>query len=177
MFTPNLKSAQPTATLQKYRSIQIGLHWATVLLVVFQFLTADAMGKFFDAAEDAGRLAGFPDEPVAMAHALEGGLILIFTAARLLARIAYGAPDAPASLPTLLKVISRATHYGLYLLLILVPVSGAVALYVTPDAGDIHKILKTLLLVTVGLHVAGAAYHALALRDETVRRMLPSSRT
>ena len=66
MLTPNPKSAQPTATLQKYRSVQIGLHWATVLLVVFQLLTTDAMEKFFDAAEDAGRLAGFPDEPIAM---------------------------------------------------------------------------------------------------------------
>ena len=129
------------------------------------------------SSEDAGHLAGFPSEPVAMAHAVEGGLILLLTAVRLVARAIYGAPNAPLTLPPLLRVASRGTHITLYLLLLLVPVSGAVVIYVSPEAGDVHKILKTCLLVAVGLHIAGAAYHATVLRDGTVRRMLPPGQT
>ena len=38
-------------------------------------------------------------------------------------------------------------------------------------AGDTHMAAVTALLVVIGLHLAGSAYHAFILKDDTVRRM------
>jgi len=39
--------------------------------------------------------------------------------------------------------------------------------------GDIHATLATALLAIVAMHVLGALYHALFLKDRTLQRMLP----
>jgi cytochrome b561 len=38
--------------------------------------------------------------------------------------------------------------------------------------GDIHQTVAIVLLVVIGLHVAGSLYHLLILRDRTVQRMI-----
>ena len=40
--------------------------------------------------------------------------------------------------------------------------------------GDVHQTVALLLLGVIGLHVAGALYHALILKDRVVQRILPS---
>jgi len=39
--------------------------------------------------------------------------------------------------------------------------------------GDVHSTLATALLAIVALHLAGALYHAVVLKDRTLQRMLP----
>jgi cytochrome b561 len=39
-------------------------------------------------------------------------------------------------------------------------------------AGDIHMAAATVLLVIIGLHIAGSVYHAFVLKDDTVKRMV-----
>ena len=102
----------------------------------------------------------------------------------------------PADLPRSLALLSRVTHYLLYALLIVLPLLGwanasargwAVRLFgVVPlpslttkgsalghQLGNVHATLATVLLAIVALHVGGALYHALILKDRTVQRMLP----
>ena len=136
-------------------------------------LTAEAMEEFFDKAEDAGVLAGFPTDPVAMAHALGGGTILILMLVRLGLRLAYGAPPPPASLTPALQLASRVTHYAFYVLLIALPARGMTALYLNSEAGDVHVFLKTVLLIFILAHLVGALAHAFVFKDGVVRRMLP----
>lgn len=156
-----------------YTRSQIALHWIIVALVGAQFLTADAMEAFFDKAEKVGALAGFPTNTVAIAHAVGGSAILLLMLARLGIRLTYGSPRPPQNLMPVLQLASRITHYGFYALLVALPASGMVALYVNADAGDVHVLLKTALIVLIIAHLAGALVHAFILRDGLVRRMLP----
>ena len=59
-----------------YSKPQIALHWLIVVLVAAQFVSAGAMEQFFDKAEDARELAGFPTDPEAIAHAIGAALSL-----------------------------------------------------------------------------------------------------
>jgi cytochrome b561 len=156
-----------------YTRPQIALHWVIVGLVAAQFLTADSMEGFFDKSEKAGVLAGFPSNPVAIAHAVGGSTILVLMLVRLGVRLVYGAPRAPRSLMPVLQLASRMTHYAFYVLLLALPATGVIALYVTPGAGDLHVLLKTALIILIMGHLAGALVHALILQDGVVRRMLP----
>ena len=160
-------------TTETYAKPQIILHWLIDALVVAQFLSADDMQKFFEKAEDAKVLAGFPTGTTAMVHALGGAAILVLMLIRLALRMSYGAPPPPASLSPMLQRLSRAAHYSFYVLLAAVPVTGALALYVNSDIGDAHVILKNVLVAVIVAHVAGALAHVFYFKDGVVRRMIP----
>ncbi len=97
-----------------YTKPQITIHWVIVGLVVAQFLTADAMETFFDAAEKSNVLAGFPTNPTAIAHAVGGSIIVLLMLLRLGLRLTFGAPPAPASLAPVAQ--ARLTYYPLLVL-------------------------------------------------------------
>lgn len=158
---------------ETYAKPQIILHWLIVALVVMQFVSADAMQEFFEKAEDAKVLAGFPTGTTAMVHAIGGAAILVLMLVRLGLRLSYGAPPPPASLSPMLQFASRAAHYAFYVLLAAVPISGALTLYVSSEIGDVHLILKNILVVVIVAHIAGALAHAFYFKDGAVRRMLP----
>ena len=64
------------------------------------------------------------------------------------------------------------THWGLYALMILLPVSGSVAWFLgVRDAAEVHEVMKTVMLVLIVLHVVGALYHQLVQKDGLMRRM------
>jgi cytochrome b561 len=90
------------------------------------------------------------------------------------------------------------THVVLYALLIAIPLLGwvnassrgyAVSLFglvalpplaatgssIGHSMGDVHSVLATVLAVIIGLHVLGALYHRLVLRDEVLRRIVPGA--
>ena len=53
------------------------------------------------------------------------------------------------------------------------PATGMAALYITPEAGNVHVLLRAVLLILILAHVAGALAHAFVFQDGVVRRMLP----
>lgn len=76
-----------------------------------------------------------------------------------------------------MKLAARLTHLSLYLLLILLPVTGLIAWFGrSAAAGGVHAALTTALLILVGLHVAGALYQYLALKSGVMRRILRPER-
>jgi cytochrome b561 len=69
-------------------------------------------------------------------------------------------------------LLAKVAHVGLYVLLILMPVCGAVAWFGGVEAAaQGHNVMKVLLLALVVLHVVGALYHQFVLRDGTLARM------
>lgn len=150
----------------RYTSRQILLHWAVVLLLIFQYLFNDPISQAFRTWMREGQKslgAG------ALAHILAGVAILLIALWRLSLR--RSAPPAPhgTGLPDRL---ARLTHWALYALLLAIPVAGLVAWIAgSRDAGEIHETLTTVLLALAGLHVAGALYHQLLLKDGLMRRM------
>ena len=157
--------AQPTG----YTRAQIALHWITLLLVALQFILHDAMSEAWDAVE-AGREVIF--NPLIAQHVFMGALVAILTFIRLGLRLSHGAPPPPASEHAALKLVAHATHWAFYALLILLPVSGAVAWFnAVEPAAEAHEVMKTILLALIVLHVLAALAHQFIFKTNLMARM------
>lgn len=180
--------ARPAASRpdDRYTATARLFHWTVVALIVAQFAIAWTMPDIGRNTSPTG-LVGW--------HLSIGATILVIALARLGWRMLHPAPPAPSDLPVILAHTSRLTHAGLYLLLIALPIMGwananargwDVSLFgaiplprLVPTGaafgrsmGDVHATTAIILLVLIGLHVVGALYHALILRDRTLQRML-----
>ena len=161
-----IKTAKTTPT--GYSRLQIALHWLVFALIAQQYLFKDAMSAAWDRVTD-GLKAGF--DPLVLPHVAGGALVLIFALWRLALRARRGVPPAIEA-SKVQGILAKLTHVGLYWLMILMPVSGAVAWFGGVEAAaQGHNVLKITLLVLVALHVVGALYHQFVLRDGTLARM------
>ena len=69
--------------------------------------------------------------------------------------------------------MSATNHLLLYALLLVLPLSGLAAWFGgIGGAIGVHRLMESLLLPLVGLHVCGALYQALVLRSDVVARMI-----
>lgn len=159
-----------------YSTTQITLHWAVVVLVAFQFVAHDAMEDAWQAF-----LNGQPTPADALSlswlHVAAGILILLLALARIYLRMTRGAPPPPADEPRLQQIASEAVHGSIYLLLLLLPISGSVAWFLgVPGAGSAHALLQNLLLAAIALHIAGALFQHFVRRSQVMMRMLRPQR-
>lgn len=152
-----------------YTRLQIRLHWATVILVALQYLFEDGIAG---AWRDATRSGIYAFSTPVILHFATGSLILGLALWRLLLRNEYGAPPAPEGEAPLLVLVSKLTHYGIYGLLVLLPVTGAVAWGLqAAQPGEVHKLMQAALMILIGLHVAAALYHKFILKSGIWSRM------
>ena len=171
---------------ERYDRVARLLHWTIVVLIIAQFVIAWTMPDIGRGTVPAGLIAR---------HLSVGTAILAVMLIRVAWRLTHSEPPPPVSLAPPLQLLSRATHIMLYALLVALPLLGwanassrgwAVTLFgVIPlppltatgsplgrALGDIHGTVAIVLLVVVGLHVLGAAFHLVILRDRTIQRML-----
>ena len=169
-------------------------HWWTVAFIVVQIPLGFYMvwrGEVtkFDAL--TGRLYD--------AHKLIGFLLLLLVAARLVWRLRNGAPPDEPTLAWYERAGAHATHWGLYVLLLAVPLLGwiGVSLYgarsilglvaLPPLTGVdraasatvflVHKWAAIAMLALLAAHVGAAVvWHTLVKRDGVLARMLPGRR-
>lgn len=170
-----------------YDPVAQAFHWLIAALLVAQYSTELVLPYLLPkTAEDS----------LAAWHVSLGPTILLVTVLRLAWRLLHRPPPPPADLPLALRLLSRATHWLLYAVLIVLPVLGwiaASAFGVTPyllgfiplpalvarskplaeTVGGVHGALALALLALIALHVAGALYHALIKQDGVMQRMLP----
>jgi cytochrome b561 len=155
-----------------YSTTQIMLHWSVATLVIFQFFINDGIK---DAWHAYSRGEPTTQEQIAAAnvHVIIGLSILALTLWRLVLRVRLGAPPAPDGEPRLLRIAAKATHHTLYLLLVLVPLSGAAAWFLGAEAASRgHGIMRTLLFIVACLHVVGALLQLVVFRSNVFMRML-----
>lgn len=151
-----------------YTRLQIALHWIAAALIVQQYLFKDAMSAAWDAAEK-GLETAF--NPLVLAHVAGGALVLVFAAWRLSIKARRGVPPMVGD-NALQHALARATHLGLYALMFLMPISGAMAWFGGVElAAEGHDLLKVVLLGLVALHVVGALWHHFVLKDGLINRM------
>lgn len=152
-----------------YSASQIWLHWIVALLIVLQFVLNEPISEAWRAM---GRGEEVAFSPLIAAHVFGGLAVLALVLWRLVLRVTRGAPQPPAEESATLRLLSKATHGLLYLLLIGMPVSGALAWFggVKAAAGG-HEVLKSLMLVFVALHVVGTLYHQFVLKTNLLVRM------
>ena len=160
----------PEERPSSYLTSQIVLHWTVAVLVILQVLLHEGMEEAWKTYEDSGATAY---GPLVVVHIAIGVTILLLALWRIALRITHGAPPLPDSHPAALKFVARANHYLLYAFLVGMPLTGASAWFLgIKGAADIHETGKTILLILVGLHIAGALTEHFVLRSNVLRRML-----
>lgn len=159
-------------TTSGYSSIQIALHWAVVVLVAFQYVAHSGMEASWNALR--GGAQALPGSmSLTYLHIAAGVGILLLALTRIGLRLTRGAPPPPDDEPKLLQLFAEGVHYAIYVLLLLLPISGGVAWFLAIEvAGSIHVLLKNILLAAIFLHVAGALFQHFIRRSDVLMRML-----
>jgi cytochrome b561 len=166
------------STTVRYSKWMMALHWSTAVLVIGAYACSDSSRRFR------------PQPPIM--HFVMGSAVLLLTVCRLGVRRFGGAPPYHSDGMPRLAAAAKLGHALLYLLLILVPVTGCYALlqldiplvlwgFTMPVLhpprlalfGQVHQILGNLILWLAGLHAGFALWHHFARRSGTLRRMMP----
>jgi cytochrome b561/polyisoprenoid-binding protein YceI len=178
-------------TRQRWGHLAQFLHWLIVALIVLQA----ALGL-------TGMLLPLGVEKIAVLarHKSIGITILALATLRLIWRWLNPTPLLPPNLEPLERFLAQCTHVALYVLLFAMPLTGWTmssargfpvswfSLFQLPDLVPrsealydalvrTHAALAIALACTVTLHIAGALKHHFVLKDDTLRRMLPSGRS
>jgi cytochrome b561 len=162
-------------------------HWVTVLLVAVMIPVGLIMTQ---------EIPRSVQDPLFIVHKGLGPVVLVLVLLRLGWRLAHAPPPLPADIPTIQRLAADAVHAGLYVLLIVMGVSGYIrvttggfpieflnALGIPPlfskdeavskIAEAVHATAKSVLLALIAMHVAAAAYHGIVRRDGVFSRMWP----
>jgi len=169
--------------VSRYHPVLVALHWLLAVLII----AALALGALV--------MAKLPNsDPMKLealrSHMLGGVLILALMLVRLFARTRTTHPPAASTGSSVLDKVAWASHRLFYILVVAMAVSGmTMALQaglldvvyggrgvLPPDlwiypVRSVHYAVSRLLLALIALHVAGALYHTLILKDGLLRRM------
>ncbi len=162
-------------------------HWLTALAV----LAMITVGIY---------MAGLPLSPTKFQlyglHKSIGMTVLVLTLLRLVWRRRQSAPEPLSTHAPWERILAKATHHGLYALLIALPLVGWIGssaagysvswfgLFTFPDLvaeskvlqdalTTVHVVLAWVMIVALVMHIGGALKHHVIDRDITLRRMLP----
>ena len=179
----------------RYGAIAQSMHWFVVVLVILAWV----LGVSDDLLpKGPARAAGL------YIHITAGLLVIVLTLVRLLWRTADPSPPAERtefgdwSFAGWMDLGARLAHFGLYVLLVAVPLVGIAVQFAkgnalpvfglfdiaSPWSADrafarnlkgIHELLAHGLLALAALHAAAALVHHWVFGDRTLTRMLPGS--
>ena len=178
---------------KRYTSVAISLHW----LIAFFLIGLLAMGKYMTHLDETDPLRF----TLTQWHKSFGITVFFLAVVRVLWRFTHRPPALPVNTPHFQSAASHATHLLMYLLMVVIPVSGWVFVSVSPlnletvlygvvpwphisflssipekealsvQAGQLHMWLANTLLLLILLHVCAALFHQLVQRDRLLSRM------
>ncbi|AUT60435.1 MULTISPECIES: cytochrome b [Paraburkholderia] len=171
-----------------YTSTAIALHWLIALLIVCGFALGWVMTD----------IPGFTPTKLKYFswHKWIGVTVFALVIIRILWRATHATPPMPSHMPKWQRGIAHLTHFLLYVLMVVIPVSGYLyssaanvpVVYlglvplprlIAPDPHlkevlkSVHIALNYTLLVLVVLHVLAALKHQILDRDGLLSRMIP----
>ncbi len=174
--------------VQQYTRTAIWLHWSIAILLLSQF----AFGWYLQEIP-----RGVPERSYFVnLHKSTGILIGLLILVRLGWRLTHKPPPLPDTIPRFQQRIASATHILLYVLMIVMPLSGYIASnfskwgvkffnaitfppwgvedkFIYAVFNQTHKVASWLLLVLIILHVLAGLKHLFIDRDRVFSRMLP----
>ena len=160
--------------MKGYSRAQIALHWSIAALVAVQVIAHEAMEQVYAARQ---RGEAVPDLPLADAHVACGILAFVLAVARVYLRVVRGAPPPPESERPALRLAAVATHMLLYAIILVMPITGALAwFWNAPSAALVHSAAMPLVAVLILVHTVAALYHHFVLKTDVLRRMLRAAR-
>jgi cytochrome b561 len=181
---------QREAALAVYAPAARRFHWFTAafvfaLIPVGLYMTYRGKATNFDAFTNT----------LYSNHKLGGFILLLLVIARLAYRFKNGAPPDEPTLEPWQRFASHLTHWGLYGLLLLVPLLGWTGISLYPALGIhgwfnlpaltspdqkmaetvfmFHKLSAIALGLGVVAHIGAALFHHVIRKDNVLRRMLP----
>ena len=166
-------AARPTS----YSSAQITLHWVIAAMVVFQVIMGENIGPAWQAFRD-GTTPAEADLFAANVHVAVGMGVLALAIVRIALRLIHGAPPMPAGQSRLQTGIAHLVHAVLYVVIVAMPVSGAIAWFGGVElAGTVHHFAKPVIVIAVALHVVGALVQHFVKKTDVLTRMLRPERS
>ena len=177
-FPRSLSRGRPAPAVRAgYSATQIALHWIVAALIVVQFVLSDGMEAAY-GFEHGGPAPTGSELFLSNVHMACGIAVFALALLRVALRFRRGVPLPPPDQPRLVRLAARATHGALYAVIFLMPLTGMLACFGGVEAmAAVHRFGQPILLVLVGLHVAGAAYHHFVLKSDVPRRMLKPERS
>jgi cytochrome b561 len=176
--------------IARYTGVAQGLHWVTTLLIAAILPLAWVMTSV--AKDNPNRDALF------MWHKSIGITIFLLVVARLTWRATHPAPALPSSMAHWEAILAKLSHWLLYVVLVVMPVSGYImsaagghavsffglvnlpALAENKDlsklAQQVHLATQWAVYVLVALHIIATVWHITMRRDGLLERMLPAQR-
>lgn len=152
-----------------YSKTQIALHWVIAVLVILQLVFGESMTDLYRAFR---RSEAYDMTLAGWAHIIFGVAVLALAVWRLGLRLTRGAPAAPVGESRLMVLAGAAGHVALYVLMVVVPITGLAAWYGGIEtAGELHELAKPAFIILIGLHVIAAFYHQFWLKDGLMNRM------
>ena len=150
------------------------LHWLMAIIILFMLGLGIYMTDFL-SKESPSRM------DIYNLHKSLGALVLALIVARIINRLALGAPAMPQTLLKSEKILAHLAHGALYLLMILVPLSGYLMsnlfgypvkffsielpslVTANPELGmtfaEIHEVSAFILLGIVAIHILAVVKH------------------
>jgi len=174
-------------TAVRYKSIVVWIHWITVAVVVTQVIVGFLFADMERGPQRADLFAW---------HKTIGATILVLALVRLAVRLMNPPPPYPANFPKWERFLAVWNHRLFYVLLIVLPLTGllavsgraenglvplkfGLALPAIPGIpkengfGDTHEILVFVTLTLVVLHVGAALYNQFRSETKVADRMPP----
>jgi cytochrome b561 len=167
----------------KYRPLFVLIHWL-VAFAVANLLLRGALIMRYIPNNEPEKVDGL------RAHMYAGTLVLVLMVIRLVLRRRGRHPPRATARNRHLDRLARVSHQLLYVLVISQALSG---LYMAVETGlpnvlvmgngtlpedfwvfpirTVHYVVSRLLMATIALHLTGALYHTLILKDGLLRRM------
>ena len=181
-----------TNTESTYGTLHRALHWLMALMVIGMI----GVGMYIHDLDPNIPAEASVKMQLGGLHKATGMVILMLVALRLAWVLANGTPGLPGTVPRWQRIVAKATHHTMYLLMFAMPISGYVmssyaarpvsvyGLFEIPPlfrdknldmakaVFEVHETLATILIVLIVLHVAVALKHHFVDKDNILRRML-----
>jgi cytochrome b561 len=174
--------------VSRYHPLLVALHWILAVLIV----AALALGALV--------MVKIPNtDPMKfealLSHMIGGSLILVLMLVRLFVRIRTEHPAPPSTGLRALDRLAWASHRMLYGAVLGMAISGLIMALQTGLPGivfgggtlpadfwvypirSVHYVISRVLMTLIALHIIGALYHTLLLRDGLLKRMFFGRRT
>ena len=173
--------------MSNYSKPAVFFHWLVFLMMSGSLIMGFYMGDLPKGPEKLQLISW---------HKWAGVTLFMVVLMRLTWRLLNKPPALPSSMPVWQVKAANASHLALYLLMLIMPLSGwlmsSAKGYTTvwfgvlplpdligknPDLGktlaEVHEILAYLIIGLVGVHAAAAIKHHFVDRDDVLARMLP----
>jgi cytochrome b561 len=186
----SVPDAVPQEPVHRYSNGAVAFHWVTAALVLTQVVIGFTFAEFMNDGPAKAQLFTW--------HKTLGAVILLLTIARLIYRLNNPPPPFPPELPRWERLAAVWNHRAFYFLLIVLPLTGLVAVsgkthgWFTPlvggiplpvvpgispgtgeTSGDVHVVLVFTTIALLLLHVAAALKQQFFDRTRQVSGRMP----